>query len=193
MTLNIPNILTVLRIVAIPVIVALFFVSGRSIPWIICILFSLAAITDYFDGYLARSWKQISAFGRFLDPIADKLLVAAVLMMLAYVGKLSGFAIIPAVIILTREILVSGLREFLAGIKVNVAVSKLAKWKTALQMVAIGFLIIGNDGPAIIPVKAIGEIGLWIAGLLTIITGWDYLVIGMRHVNDRDAKPIDAA
>ena len=160
MLTSLPNLLTLSRIVVIPIIIGLFFVREHWAAWTACVLFAAAAITDYIDGYLARSWSQVSLVGKFLDPIADKLLVAAVLFMLVAVDKLNGISVLPAVVILLREVLVSGLREFLAGIRVGMPVSKLAKWKTAIQMVALGILIVGNDGPPWLPVEAIGEIGL---------------------------------
>ncbi|EWY41122.1 CDP-diacylglycerol--glycerol-3-phosphate 3-phosphatidyltransferase [Skermanella stibiiresistens SB22] len=190
MLTSLPNLLTLSRIIVIPIIIGLFFVREHWAAWTACGLFALAAITDYFDGYLARSWSQVSLVGKFLDPIADKLLVAAVLFMLVAVDKLSGVAVLPAVVILLREVLVSGLREFLAGIRVGMPVSKLAKWKTAIQMVALGILIVGDDGPPNLPVQAIGEAGLWAAGLLTLITGWDYMRAGWKHMNEeREPEP----
>ncbi|UEM02233.1 CDP-diacylglycerol--glycerol-3-phosphate 3-phosphatidyltransferase [Skermanella rosea] len=190
MLTSLPNLLTLSRIIVIPIIIGLFFVREHWAAWTACALFALAAITDYFDGYLARSWSQVSIVGKFLDPIADKLLVAAVLFMLVAVDKLSGISVLPAVLILLREVLVSGLREFLAGIRVGMPVSKLAKWKTAIQMVALGILIVGNDGPSGVPVQAIGEMGLWAAGLLTLITGWDYMQAGWKHMNEeREPEP----
>lgn len=179
---SLPNILTLSRIAAIPVVVALFFFAGPWPAWTACGLFALACITDWFDGYLARAWQEESVIGKFLDPIADKLLVAAVLMMLVAVDKVDGLAVIPAVIILLREVMVSGLREFLAGLQVGVPVSRLAKWKTAIQMVAIGVLIVGRDGPSGFPTETIGEVGLWIAAALTLITGWDYLRAGLKYM-----------
>jgi cardiolipin synthase len=184
MLTSLPNLLTLSRIVVIPIIIGLFFVREHWAAWTACVLFAAAAITDYVDGYLARSWSQVSIVGKFLDPIADKLLVAAVLFMLVAVDKLNGISVLPAVVILLREVLVSGLREFLAGIRVGMPVSKLAKWKTAIQMVALGILIVGNDGPPWLPVALIGEIGLWAAGLLTLITGWDYMQAGWKHMNE---------
>jgi cardiolipin synthase len=132
---------------------------------------------------MARRWAQQSEIGRFLDPIADKLLVAATLFMLTAFARLSEGAVLPALVILCREILVSGLREYLAGIRVGMPVSRLAKWKTTIQMVAIGFLIVGDAGPAIVPVAAIGETLLWAAAILTLITGYDYLRAGLAHMN----------
>src|SRR4051812_19873728 len=184
MLTSLPNLLTLSRIVVIPVIIGLFFIRAPWAAWTACVLFAAAAITDYFDGYLARSWSQVSLIGKFLDPIADKLLVAATLFMLVAVNKISGIAVLPAVVILLREVLVSGLREFLAGIHVGIPVSRLAKWKTAIQMVALGFLIVGIDGPSTIPVTAIGMIGLWAAGLLTLITGWDYMRASWKHMTE---------
>lgn len=180
---NLANNLTISRIVTIPILVALFYVPGDAVRWIACVLFSIAGITDYFDGHFARLSGEVSAFGRFLDPIADKLLVAAVILMLVAFHSISGLAVLPALIILMREILVSGLREFLAELRVGVPVSRLAKWKTALQMVALGFLIVGDAAPAAIPATSIGEIGLWVAAILTLVTGYDYLVTGLRHMN----------
>jgi cardiolipin synthase (CMP-forming) len=190
MLTSLPNLLTLSRIIVIPIIIGLFFVREPWAAWTACVLFSAAAITDYVDGYLARSWSQVSIVGKFLDPIADKLLVAAVLFMLVAVDKLNGISVLPAVVILLREVLVSGLREFLAGIRVGMPVSKLAKWKTAIQMVALAILIVGNDGPPWLPVEAIGVVGLWAAGLLTLITGWDYMQAGWKHMNEeREPEP----
>ncbi|MGE0743774.1 MAG: CDP-diacylglycerol--glycerol-3-phosphate 3-phosphatidyltransferase [Rhodospirillales bacterium] len=182
MITSLPNLLTLARVAAVPAIVALLYWPDATGSWLACGLFAAAAITDFFDGYLARAMAQQSAFGRFLDPIADKLLVAAVLLMLAGTGRIDGLALIAAAVILCREILVSGLREFLAGLSVTVPVSELAKWKTTIQMVAIGILIVGDAGPADIPVRTIGEAGLWVAAILTIVTGYDYLRAGLGHM-----------
>lgn len=182
MITSLPNLLTLFRVAVVPVIVGLFFWPTDLGSWVVCALFAIAAITDFFDGYLARRRAQQSAFGRFLDPIADKLLVAATLLMLAGTGKIDGLALIPAAVILCREILVSGLREFLAGLAVAVPVSPLAKWKTTIQLVAIGILIVGDAGPGAIPVRLIGELGLWIAAALTIVTGYEYLRAGLGHM-----------
>lgn len=151
-------------------------------------LFTAAGITDFFDGYLARRSNQVSAFGRFLDPIADKLLVAALLLMLVGFERMTPWSYLPAVVILTRELLVSGLREFLAQTQVSVPVSTLAKWKTTLQMFTLGFLIVGSDAPAWIPAQAIGEVGLWLAALLTLITGYDYLKAGIGHMLNDESE-----
>lgn len=163
-------------------IVALFWVDGPAARWICLGLFVAGALTDILDGYTARSMGQISNFGRFLDPIADKLLVGSVILMLVAFDRLYGLAILPGLVILCREILVSGLREFLADVKVHMPVSRLAKWKTVIQMTTLGFLIVGEAGPAQLPTVLIGEIGLWVAALLTIITGYDYLRAGLAHV-----------
>ncbi|MDP9195634.1 MAG: CDP-diacylglycerol--glycerol-3-phosphate 3-phosphatidyltransferase [Pseudomonadota bacterium] len=186
---SVPNLLTLSRIVLIPVVVALMFFPGKIAAWSACACFTVAAITDWFDGYLARSWKQVSPLGRFMDPIADKLLVAAVLLMLVAADRLQGLAVVAAVIILLREVLVSGLREFLAELDVSVPVSRLAKWKTAIQMIALGFLIVGDYGPPDIPVLHIGIAGLWVAAGLTLFTGWDYLTAGMAHMKGPDISP----
>ncbi len=184
---NIPNLLTIGRIWAIPLIVATFFFDGAVSAWIGVILFALAGITDYMDGYLARHLKQVSRFGRVLDPIADKLLVGAILLMLAYTERLEVFySIIPAVIIMCREILVSGLREFLAEIKVGLPVTKLAKWKTTFQMIALPVLMVSKPGeaPACFHLDWIGPIALWFAAIMTVITGYDYWKSGSKYLNE---------
>jgi cardiolipin synthase (CMP-forming) len=179
---SLPNMLTLSRILAIPVVVATFYVAGDSARWFCCALFAAAGFTDWLDGHFARRWEQQSELGRFLDPIADKLLVSATLFMLTATGRLTSHAILPALVILCREILVSGLREYLAGLSVGVPVSRLAKWKTVIQMMAIGWLIVGDAGWHLIPVVAIGEMLLWVAALLTLVTGYDYLRAGLSHI-----------
>ncbi len=179
---SLPNLLTLSRILAIPIVVATFYVSGDYARWFACALFSAAGLTDWLDGHMARRWAQQSELGRFLDPIADKLLVAATLFMLVATDRVSAGAVLPALVILCREILVSGLREYLAELRVGLPVSKLAKWKTAIQMVAIGVLIVGDAGPAFLPVAALGESLLWVAALLTLVTGYDYLRAGLAHM-----------
>ena len=192
MILTLPNILTMSRVAVIPVFVALFFLESATGQWVACGLFAMAAITDFFDGYLARSRDQTSAFGTFLDPVADKLLVASALLMMVAFDQISGLVVVPAVIILCREILVSGLREYLAGFAVSLPVSRLAKWKTTVQMIAIGFLIVGNAAhpavPEAFPVRLIGEAGLWVAAVITLVTGFDYLRTGLRHMGGSDAR-----
>jgi cardiolipin synthase (CMP-forming) len=179
---NLANLLTLSRILAIPVVIATFYVSGDAARWFCCALFSAAGVTDWLDGHVARRWEQQSELGRFLDPIADKLLVSATLFMLTATGRLSGHAILPALVILCREILVSGLREYLAGLSVGVPVSRLAKWKTFIQMMAIGWLIVGDAGWHVLRVVAVGETLLWAAALLTLVTGYDYLRAGLSHI-----------
>jgi CDP-diacylglycerol---glycerol-3-phosphate 3-phosphatidyltransferase len=180
---SLPNLLTLSRILAVPLVAATFYVPGDYARWLGCALFSAAALTDWLDGHVARRWEQQSEIGRFLDPIADKLLVAATLFMLVARHRFSSeWAVLPALVILCREILVSGLREYLAGLRVGVPVSRLAKWKTAIQMVAIGVLIVGKAGPALLPVAAIGESLLWVAAMLTLVTGYDYLRAGLAHM-----------
>ncbi len=191
MHLTLPNVLTLSRVAVIPLFVALFFLETTTGQSIACGVFALAAITDFFDGYIARARGQLSAFGKFLDPVADKLLIASALLMMVGFGQIAELAIIPAVIILCREIMVSGLREYLAGLSISLPVSRLAKWKTTIQMIAIGILIVGNGvHPAIpesVPVRLIGEAGLWIAAVITIITGYDYLRAGLRHMDPPSA------
>ena len=184
MLTSLPNLLTLSRIVAIPILVALLFVGHPAAAWLACVIFAVAAVTDYFDGHFARTRRQVSAIGAFLDPIADKLLVAAVILMLVATARIDRFTVLPALVILCREILVSGLREFLAALQVSVPVSHLAKWKTAIQMVALGFLIVGEAGPDWVPVRTIGETGLWGAAILTLFTGYDYLRTGLAHMTD---------
>ena len=178
-----PNLLTMSRIAAIPLIVILLYFDAPHWRWLALGLFAAACITDVFDGYLARSRKQVSDLGRFLDPIADKLLVAAVILVLVAERRLTGWAILPALIILCREILVSGLREFLAELKVSVPVSNVAKWKTTLQLVALGFLIAGPSGDDIVAgVTMTGLVLLWVSALLTLYTGWDYFRAGLKEI-----------
>jgi cardiolipin synthase (CMP-forming) len=184
MLTKLPNLLTLSRIAVIPLMVASFYLPDFYSQWIACVLFAAAGVTDYLDGHFARLWKQQSEIGRFLDPIADKLLVGAALFMLAAFARISSAAILPALVILSREILVSGLREYLAGLRVRVPVSRLAKWKTGIQMTSIGFLLVGDAGPSILPVQDIGEALLWVAALLTLVTGYDYLRAGLPHMTD---------
>ena len=184
---NIPNLLTRLRIWAIPAIVATFFFEHPSWAWIGVTLFALAGITDYMDGYLARHLNQLSRFGRVLDPIADKLLVGSLLLMMAYTHRLGYYGIIPATIILCREILVSGLREFLAEIKVGCPVTRLAKWKTTCQMIAIPVLMVAEpkfSGSWATFWQYLGSFAFWGAAVLTVITGYDYWQSGRKYMDD---------
>jgi cardiolipin synthase len=193
MSFSLPMWLTLSRILAIPVIVALFWVDGDEWRYVACAVYGVAAATDWLDGYLARAWAQQSKLGRIFDPIADKLLVAATILLLVAFGRVAGFTVLAALVILLREVLVSGLREFLAEIRVGLPVSKLAKWKTAIQMGALGFLIVGDAAPtAKLPVMLVGEIGLWLAAALTLYTGYDYLAMGLKHV-DEEAPPAPPA
>ena len=192
MLTTLPNLLTLSRIVAIPLVIITFYLPTPLGPWLGCALFSLAAITDWLDGRLARLWQQQSELGRFLDPIADKLLVGVTLFMLAALGRISAPAVLPALVILAREILVSGLREHLATLRVRLPVSRLAKWKTGIQMAAIVVLLIGDAGPAALSLRFIGEGLLWVAAALTLVTGYDYLRAGLVHIND-DAPAIKTA
>ena len=186
MLTDLPNVLTLSRIAAIPLLVALVAWHTPETDFASCLLFSLAAITDYFDGRIARGRRQISDIGRMLDPIADKLLVGATLILLAGQGRLSEWGLYPALVILLREILVSGLREYLAGLRVGLPVTNLAKWKTGVQMGALGTLLAGDDSAILLhlnflPVSTIGETMLWAAAALTLWTGWDYLTAGLHH------------
>jgi cardiolipin synthase (CMP-forming) len=193
MLTDLPNLLTLSRIVAIPLLVALVALRAPTADLAACVLFSSAAITDYFDGRLARTRRQQSDLGRMLDPIADKLLVASCLLMLAADTTIRGWTVWAAIVILCREILVSGLREYLAELRVSVPVTQLAKWKTAAQLLAIGFLLAGQAGDQVIgqtlgrSTRIITELGiglLWISALVTLYTGWDYFRAGIRHLID---------
>jgi CDP-diacylglycerol---glycerol-3-phosphate 3-phosphatidyltransferase len=191
--LALPNILTYGRIVIIPVVVGCMFWQsimdgGLWLRWVALAFFIAAGISDFLDGYLARIWAQQSSLGRMLDPIADKLLVSSCLLMLAAEDTIHGWSLFAAIVILCREILVSGLREYLAELRVSVPVTRLAKWKTTLQLVAVGFLIAGDAGDAVVPiVTKIGIMLLWLSALLTIYTGWDYLQAGLHHLTKEDA------
>ena len=196
--LNLPNILTLSRIFAIPLLAYFLWWPGWEAGYLIAFgLYCLMGVTDYFDGYLARTSGTVSKLGIFLDPIADKIMVGAVILVLAAQGVLRGpyvgdMHVIAGLIILMREIAVSGLREFLGPLQVSVPVSKLAKWKTTFQMVALGSLILGQGLPrwtvmlgeveANVP-HTVGLTTLWAAAVLTVITGWDYLRVGLKHMD----------
>jgi cardiolipin synthase len=187
--LSLPNLLTLSRIVAVPLLVwFLWWPTWAAGFGVAFALYCLMGVTDYFDGYLARAQGTVSKLGVFLDPIADKIMVAAVILMLVGTrhedtAVITGVHIIAALVILLREIAVSGLREFLAGLQVSLPVSKLAKWKTTLQLVAFGALILAGALPAEAWIKGVGLACLWAAAALTLITGWDYLRVGIRHMD----------
>lgn len=188
---NLPNCLTLSRIIIIPLVAVLVMVHKPITDLLACILFIIAGITDYLDGKLARAWQQLSDFGKMFDPIADKLLVGIILIVMAGYDRLPYGGLIPAMIILAREILVSGLREYLSSFEISLPVTKLAKWKTTFQMVAIGFLLAGDSSAELLninwfPVNVIGSILLWIAAILTMITGWGYIHTGIRFINKTD-------
>jgi cardiolipin synthase len=197
---SLPNVLTYARVLAVPALVLSYFLEGYIGRWLSLLIFILACVTDFFDGYLARVWKQQSAIGRLLDPIADKLLVSTSLILLASDGTIGNWSLLAAIVILTREIFVSGLREFLAELRVSVPVTQLAKWKTTMQMVAIGFLLLGPAGDRVLPfgtpppgwsagagyVTYIGLLLLWISALVTLYTGYDYFRAGLRHLLAED-------
>lgn len=189
-TFNLPNLLTYGRIVAVPLVVLCFFLEGRLqssdfARWSALAIFAVASVTDFLDGYLARIWKQTSNIGRMLDPIADKLLVSTCLLLLAADTDktIAGWSLWAAIIILCREILVSGLREYLADLKVSVPVTTLAKWKTTIQLFAIGFLLAGPAGDKVFPYTTqTGIVLLWVSAVVTLYTGWDYFRAGLKHV-----------
>ena len=194
--LALPNILTYARIAAVPAVVACMYwqailQGGLWLRWVALAIFIAAGITDILDGYFARMWRQQSTFGRMLDPIADKLLVSSCLLMLAADETIKGWSLWAAIVILCREILVSGLREYLAELRVSVPVTQLAKWKTTVQLVAVGFLLAGDAGDELASallrhgsalVTNIGIGLLWLSALVTLYTGWDYFRAGMRHL-----------
>lgn len=182
--LTLPNLLTLSRIVAVPVLVGLLWwpqwEAGYGIAFAV---YCLMGITDYFDGYVARAQGTVSKLGIFLDPIADKIMVAAVILVLTHTGDIFGWHVVAALVILLREIAVSGLREFLAGLQVSVPVSRLAKWKTTLQFIALGALILAGATPHWPLPQQVGLLSLWGAAVLTLITGWDYLRVGLKHMD----------
>ena len=182
---SLPNLLTLSRILAVPILVVLMWGQGPY-EWLAAfVVFGIAGLTDYLDGYLARAQGTVSKIGVFLDPIADKIMVAAVIVMLVDSGIVHGLAVVAALIILLREIIVSGLREYLATLQVSLPVSRLAKWKTAFQMIALGALVLVGSAQQLMPWLPALEIGLtslWIAAGLTLITGYDYLRVGLKHM-----------
>jgi CDP-diacylglycerol--glycerol-3-phosphate 3-phosphatidyltransferase/cardiolipin synthase len=191
MMLSLPNILTLSRILAVPILVFLLWPGAKHLGvqpvpldyWLAFGLYCLMGITDYFDGYLARAQGTVSKLGIFLDPIADKIMVAAVILMVVFTRDVDGWHVIAALIILLREMIVSGLREFLAGLQISVPVSNLAKWKTTAQLVALGGIILAGALPEWLLLKQAALALLWIAAVLTMITGWDYLRVGIKHMD----------
>ncbi len=180
---QLPNILTVSRIALLPVLIGLFFIESSTAAWTALWIYIFCAVTDFFDGYLARKMGITSNFGTFLDPISDKIMVASLLIALATFDRLDGFWMIPAIVIMMREFLIAGLREYLGPQNVKVPVTRLAKWKTGFQMTALGFLVIGDYGDAILPnTLLIGQILLAIAAAITVLTGWNYLKAGFKHI-----------
>ena len=179
--MNLSNVLTLIRVAVIPIIVICIYLKSPFFGWTAFVLFCLASITDYFDGYLARLRNEVTNFGTFLDPIADKLLVASVILILTSKGIIANWETIPALIILLREITVSGLREYLAGIKISIPVSRIAKLKTLLQLFALSFLILSEGIYNISFIIFIGKLFLWIAGLLTLYTAYDYIKASIKH------------
>jgi CDP-diacylglycerol--glycerol-3-phosphate 3-phosphatidyltransferase/cardiolipin synthase len=181
--LSLPNILTLSRIFAMPILVFLLWLPTRFDYALAFGLYCLMGITDYFDGYLARAQGTVSKLGVFLDPIADKIMVAAVIVMLIFTRDIDGWHVIAALVILLREIAVSGLREFLAELRVSIPVSKLAKWKTTFQLVSLGGIILAGALPDQMWIMAVGLFSLWAAAVLTLLTGWDYLRVGLKHMD----------
>lgn len=176
---NLPNILTLARIAMLPVLIGLLFIEESWAVWTCFGLYVLAALTDFADGWLARKMNVVSAFGKFLDPIADKILVVCLLVSFVATGRIEGLWLIPLLVILIREFIVAGLREYLGPHGISLPVTQLAKWKTTIQMIAMGFLLIGPFAPYCLET---GLIGLGIASILTAITGWLYLKTGFTHM-----------
>jgi cardiolipin synthase (CMP-forming) len=191
---SLPNLLTYFRILAVFLLVFFFYVESTASRWLSFAIFIAATVSDFFDGYLARAWQQQSSIGRILDPIADKILVATALLLLVSDGTISDWSVLAAIVILTREISVSGLREFLAELRVSVPVTTLAKWKTTMQMLAIGFLLAGPAGDKLMRYYLqdfglftyVGLLLLWISALITVYTGYDYFRAGLRHLMGRE-------
>ncbi len=182
--LTLPNLLTLSRIVAVPLLAWFLWWPGWADGYAAGFaLYCLMGVTDYFDGYLARAQGTVSKLGVFLDPIADKIMVAAVILILVHNGDITGWHVIAALVILLREIAVSGLREFLAELRVSMPVSKLAKWKTTLQLIALGSLILAGALPWWPVAEWVGLVSLWGAAALTLLTGWDYLRVGLKHMD----------
>tara|TARA_B100000508_G_scaffold137512_1_gene132201 strand:- start:290 stop:823 length:534 start_codon:yes stop_codon:yes gene_type:complete len=175
---QLPNILTLSRMALLPVLIWFLYIPENWAMWSALGLYAFSAITDFLDGYIARKMNFVSPFGTFLDPIADKVFVAVILIALVDIGRLDGLWTIPVIIIFTREFLVSGMREFLGPKNIKLPVTQLAKWKTTFQMIALGILIYGGDA------LMGGQLTLAIAAVLTIITGWNYLKVGLKHLTD---------
>lgn len=180
---KLPNLLTLSRVALLPVLIGLFFIEGAVAAWTALAIYIFCALTDFFDGYLARRYGHTSRFGAFLDPISDKIMVSSLMLTLATFERLHHWWIVPAIIILMREFLISGLREYLSRLDVNLPTTRLAKWKTGFQMTALGFLTIGDYGDVLVPhTLLIGQILLTIAAVITVITGWGYLKMGYKHI-----------
>lgn len=186
---SIPNLLTMGRMLLIPFIVAFIYIDTMWAAWCALFVYFIASVTDFVDGYVARSMNMESAFGRFLDPVADKVFVGTMLVLLIGFDRLEGFWLIPAMLIIMREFIVSGLREFLGPYNVKFPVTKLAKWKTLFQMFSMGFLIMGDYGNPVLPHTIVyGQVGILIAAVLTLITGWGYLSTGLDHIKKLDEE-----
>ncbi|MBN9412864.1 MAG: CDP-diacylglycerol--glycerol-3-phosphate 3-phosphatidyltransferase [Candidatus Paracaedimonas acanthamoebae] len=184
MLAGLPNYLTLFRIILIPVVAALFYLNSNLGYWIASFFFVIACITDFLDGYYARTLRQTTQLGRFLDPMADKLLIASTLLLLVGFDHIKGISLIPAIIILCRELLVSGLREFLAETKISMPVTQLAKWKTALQMTSLTILIAATPLTDFLYLRILGTFGLWASAILTLITGYDYCRFGLKYISN---------
>lgn len=180
---SLPNMITMGRILLIPLIIMLMYIPTETTAWCALFFYTLACASDYLDGFLARKMNEVSDIGKFLDPIADKIMIGSLLVALAAIDRLDGIWVLPAIVILVREFLVSGLREYLGPKNITLPVSNMAKWKTTLQMIALGFLVMGNYGNDVLPFTLlIGQIGLSVAAVLTVTTGWNYMKAGLLHM-----------
>ena len=189
MLFNLPNNLTLLRIVLIPFIAGLMFIPQAWAAWAALGLYTIACVTDWFDGYLARKMNITSAFGRFLDPSADKLLIAILLLVFAGLERIGGWWLVPACVIMFREVLIAGLREFLGPQNIIIHVSKLAKWKTTSQIIALGFLVVGDFGNWLVPETLfVGQVLLSVSAVLTFVTGMEYMTQGMKAIIEMEKK-----
>ncbi|MBC6496994.1 MAG: CDP-diacylglycerol--glycerol-3-phosphate 3-phosphatidyltransferase [Alphaproteobacteria bacterium GM7ARS4] len=180
--MTLPNTISLGRMALVPVVATMLWFDTPFMRWLALFFYVAACVSDFVDGYLARSTKQISVLGKMLDPVADKLMVSTVIFMLVVTGRIEGIDTIASLVILLREFLVSSLREFLSNLNMRMHVTGVAKWKTALQMFALGFLIVGDASPWFIPALLIGSIGLWLAALLSVISAFAYVRTGIRGI-----------
>jgi cardiolipin synthase (CMP-forming) len=189
LNLNTPNLLSIFRIAVIPAMALLFYIPGAVAAWFNLFLFVLAGLSDFLDGLIARRTGQTSILGKFLDSTSDKMIVGAVLLLLVGFGRLDGIWIIPALVVFLREILIAGMREFLALYNIIVPISRLGKWKLTLQMFSLGWLVVGDYGDLLVPhTMAIGKFLFLLAAVITVVSGWDYMKTGLETIRRLDAE-----